>query len=107
VWAVVRVRFAAPRAVAAISPRGETLEVPVVHAVTGQVVAARGDTLVLQVEEMEPRAAPVDGWRTTVVRTAGDQVSVWRENWGGTLVLIGAVAGALTVVMSMLSSLSS
>jgi hypothetical protein len=99
------VRFVAPRAVAAISSRGDTLEVPGVRAVGGHVVAARGDTLVLWVTEMDPGGAPVHGWRTTVVRTAEDQVSVRQKDTGGSLFLIGALVGVMALVAAIVSSL--
>jgi hypothetical protein len=101
VRARVHVQFAAPRALAAASSRGDTLEVSGVRAVTGHVVAARGDTLVVRVAETEPRAAPVRGWRTTVVRTAGDQVSVRQENLEGSLFLIGVLVGALALLSAV------
>jgi len=101
VWAAVRVRFAAPRALAAISSRGDTLEVSGVRALSGHVVAARGDTLVLRVAEMDPWAAPVHGWRTTVVRTAVDQVSVRQANTEGTLVIVSVLAAALAMFAAL------
>jgi hypothetical protein len=72
-----------------------------VRAVTGRVVAARGDTLVLRVAEMDPRAAPVHGRRTTVVRTAGDQVTVRQENLEASFFLIGLLVGALALLSAV------
>jgi hypothetical protein len=58
------------------------------------------------VAETEPRAAPVRGWRTTVVRTAEDQVSVWQENTEGTFILVvGLVLGAALLALAALSSI--
>jgi hypothetical protein len=98
---LVRVRFAAPRALAAISARGDTLDVSGVRALSGHVVAARGDTLVLRVAGMDPWAAPVHGWRTTVVRTAVDQVSVRQANTEGTLVIVSVLAAALAMFAAL------
>ena len=103
--AAVRVRFAAPRVVAVISSRGDTLEVPGVRAVGGHVVAARGDTLVVRVAEMDPGGAPIRGWRTTVVRTAEDQVSVREPNLEGSLFVVGLLAGAMALVAAIAASL--
>jgi len=64
-------------------------------------VTARGDTLVLRVAEMDPWAAPVHGWRTTVVRTAVDQVSVRQANTEGTLVIVSVLAAALAMFAAL------
>ena len=100
----VRVRFAAPRAVTAVSPDGERLAVPGLTELRGLVTDARGDTLVLRVQSLTPeidRAAERRGWVVRVVRQPGDRVEVRQFDPGRSAVLVGGlialVVGAVAV----------
>jgi hypothetical protein len=91
VRAAVRVRFAAPRPVATVSGGGDTLEVPGVRALSGDLVSARGDTLVLRVSALEPKFDRAHGRRPTLVRTVGDQVMVRQPDAVRTLLMVVAI----------------
>jgi hypothetical protein len=89
--------------VTAVSGGGDTLEVPGVRALSGDVESARGDTLVLRIAALEPRSDQARGRRTTFVRAAGDQVTVRQPHLGRSLVVIvGILAAAMALYAAAL-----
>lgn len=94
----LRVRFAVPRAVTAVSADGDSLAIPGLPELTGQLMAARGDTLVLRVQSLTPeidRAVVRRDRVVRVVRQPGDRVEVRRLSPGRTA---GLVLGSAAVV---------
>lgn len=101
----VRVRFAEPRDLLAVSRGGDTIALGGVHALRGRVDAERGDTLAVRVDSIWGTSAPrAGGSRLTMVRVPEDRVEVRRFSQRRTAWLIvglGAVAIAAVLIAAM------
>jgi hypothetical protein len=96
--APVRVRYAAPQALRAVTPAGDTVVFAAVRELTGQVAAARGDTVDLDVHTVNGAPPPGPGTRARVVLADGRRVEVERfdpvRSAGLTLLVAGLAAAA-------------
>ena len=96
----VRVRYAAPAQLRAVSPRGDTLRLDGVRELTGELASIAGDTLVLSLRSVDRTPHPAAHVR--VVPTAGDRIDVRRFDWdrSGLVLILGGLVGAylLTVI---------
>ncbi len=102
--ATVRVRFAAPRSVAAVAAPGDTLWGLGVAELRGVLVAVRGDTLVLRVRPLPPpadRTPDTHARLVHVVRQPGDRVERRSFAPGRTALLLlgGAAATGVAFVL--------
>ena len=97
----VRVRFAAPRDLLAVSPAGDTIALGGVRALRGRVDAERGDTLAVRVDSVwGTSASRAGGSRLTVVRGPEDRVEVRRFSQRRTAwLIVGLGAVALVAVL--------
>ena len=102
----VRVRFAAPRDLLAVSPAGDTIALGGVRALRGRVDAERGDTLAVRVDSVwGTSASRAGGSRLTVVRVPEDRVEVPRFSQRRRAGLILGMA-ALALVAVLISAMN-
>lgn len=97
----VRVQFAAPRDLLAVSRGGDTIALGGVRALRGRVDAERGDTLAVRVDSIwGTSASRAGGSRLTMVRVAEDRVEVPQFSQSRTAGLIlGMAAIALVAIL--------
>lgn len=99
----VRVRFADPRALPAVTSRGDTATLDAASAVIGDVVAVRGDTIELRVSELRPSRPSRRGAVVRIVPAPGDRVDVREPS---VLRTLGAVGGGLLLVLGIAAVVS-
>src|SRR5829696_1889108 len=100
----VRVRFAAPRDLRAVSQAGDTVTLGGVTTLSGQVESERGDTLALRVESATgASAAAATGSRLTVVRSADDYIEARRFSGSRTTTLIVGL-GVVAIVAILIAA---
>jgi hypothetical protein len=101
----VRVRFAAPRDLRAVSQAGDTVTLGGVTTLSGHVESERGDTLALRVGSATGvSTSAAAGSRLTVVRTAGDHTDARAYSGRRTAALIASL-GAVALVAILIAAL--
>lgn len=103
----VRLRFAVPRDVPAVSRRGDTLVLRAVSGVGGEVLAVRGDTLLLRLSTAREGAVPDAAWSTLrdrsrtarVVPTSADHLEAVRPSTTRTVALVALASLAVVLVI--------
>ena len=102
--ALVRVRYAAPGQLRAVSPVGDTVELNDVRELTGEMASAHGDTLGVWLRSVDRAAHPAAA-HVRVVPAAGDRVEVRGFDWDraglAAILSVGLVAAYLLAVSSI------
>lgn len=96
----VRVRYAAPQPVRAVSSAGDTVPYPRAREVVGRVVAASGDTLDLDVRKVDGVAPAAVGTRARLAPARGRAVEAEGVDVGRTIgntIVVALVAGGAVV----------
>jgi hypothetical protein len=103
--ALVRVRYAAPGQLRAVSPAGDTVVLNDVRELTGEMASAHGDTLGVWLRSVDRAAHPAAA-HVRVVPAAGDRIELRRFDWdraGLAAILSVALIGAYLLAVSSIA----